>query len=214
MWTDVGLGFGGPKDWEDIDYKLSYLMDTYDIVSLEKCLFEGNNDQNTVSLPPTRLAPLAPHLAQEGHFLEVTSRMHSLRPESQTKVLYYWAFTAVRCYKSVKRCACHCWPPRRSPTQAAGATRDVAEGLHRKPRHGRPLQHTPVGLQDRGGQADVDTRSAGCSLGVPLVSPGALGPVTASAGGAGGVFLDGTHWLPLAGCKHKTCGESKVLAGW
>ena len=51
LWTDVGLGFGGPKDWEDIDYKLSYLMDTYDIVSLEKCLFEGNNDQNTVSLP-------------------------------------------------------------------------------------------------------------------------------------------------------------------
>ena len=57
LWTDVGLGFPGPKDWEDIDYKLSYLMDTYDIVSLEKCLFEGNNDQNTVSLPPTRHDP-------------------------------------------------------------------------------------------------------------------------------------------------------------
>ena len=52
LWTDVGLGFPGPKDWEDIDYKLSYLMDTYDIVSLEKCLFEGSNNQNTVSLPP------------------------------------------------------------------------------------------------------------------------------------------------------------------
>ena len=102
LWTDVGLGFGGPKDWEDIDYKLSYLMDTYDIVSLEKCLFEGNNDQNTVSLPPS-INTLAPPPAQEGHFLDVTNRMHKLSPESETKILYYWHFTAVRCYQSVQR---------------------------------------------------------------------------------------------------------------
>ena len=49
MWTDIGLGFGGLTDWEDLDFKLTFLMDTYDIVSLEKCLFRGSNDQNTVS---------------------------------------------------------------------------------------------------------------------------------------------------------------------
>ena len=50
MWTDLGLGFGGLTDWEDLDFKLAFLMDTYDVVSLEKCLFRGSNDQNTVSV--------------------------------------------------------------------------------------------------------------------------------------------------------------------
>ena len=48
MWTDLGLG--RLTDWEDLDFKLAFLMDTYDIVSLEKCLFRGSNDQNTVSV--------------------------------------------------------------------------------------------------------------------------------------------------------------------
>ena len=48
MWTDLGLG--RLTDWEDLDFKLAFLMDTYDIVSLEKCLFKGSNDQNTVSV--------------------------------------------------------------------------------------------------------------------------------------------------------------------
>lgn len=38
---------------------------------------------------------------------------------------------------------------------------------------------------------------------------GALRPVTESGGGAGGVFLDGTDWKSLAGCKYKTCGEAQ-----
>ena len=46
MWTDIGLH--DEKDWEDLDYKLSFLMDTYDIVSLEKCLKKGRFDHNTV----------------------------------------------------------------------------------------------------------------------------------------------------------------------
>ena len=47
MWSDLGLG--RLTDWEDLDFKLAFLMDTYQVVSLEKCLFRGSNDQNTVS---------------------------------------------------------------------------------------------------------------------------------------------------------------------
>ena len=48
MWTDLGLG--RLTDWEELDFKLAFLMDTYHVVSLEKCLFRGSNDQNTVSV--------------------------------------------------------------------------------------------------------------------------------------------------------------------
>ena len=48
LWTDVYMR--SELDWADADYKLSYLMDTYDIVSVEKCLYHIHNDQNTVSL--------------------------------------------------------------------------------------------------------------------------------------------------------------------
>ena len=51
LWTDVFLR--SDLDWEDADYKLSYLMDTYDIVSVEKCLYQHHNDHNTVSLTMT-----------------------------------------------------------------------------------------------------------------------------------------------------------------
>ena len=47
MWTDVYMR--GETDWADLDYKLSFLMDTYDIVSLEKCLYSSGNTQDTVS---------------------------------------------------------------------------------------------------------------------------------------------------------------------
>ena len=47
LWSDLGLG--RELDWEDLDFKLAFLMDNYDIISLEKCLFKGSNDQNTVS---------------------------------------------------------------------------------------------------------------------------------------------------------------------
>ena len=39
MWSDLGLG--RLTDWEDLDFKLAFLMDTYQVVSLEKCLFRG-----------------------------------------------------------------------------------------------------------------------------------------------------------------------------
>ena len=48
MWADLYLR--SHTDWEEIDFKLSFLMDTYAVVSLEKCLYVGSNDQNTVSM--------------------------------------------------------------------------------------------------------------------------------------------------------------------
>ena len=57
--------------------------------------------------------------------------MHSLRPESQTKILYYWAFTAVRCYQSVQRCA-------------------VTAGLPQGPQH-RLLERPEMWLRDSTG---------------------------------------------------------------
>ena len=40
-----------------------------------------------------------PALPQEGVFLNLTAQMHQLRPESTTKILYYWSFTALNCYQ-------------------------------------------------------------------------------------------------------------------
>ena len=53
MWADLYLR--SPTDWEDLDFKLAYLMDTYHVVSLEKCLYEGSIDQNTVSMASTSM---------------------------------------------------------------------------------------------------------------------------------------------------------------
>ena len=57
MWADLYLR--SPTDWQDLDFKLAYLMDTYHVVSLEKCLYdpsyEGSNDQNTVSMALTSI---------------------------------------------------------------------------------------------------------------------------------------------------------------
>ena len=39
-WADVY--FRGPRGFENLDFKLGWLMDNYDIISLEKCLFEVN----------------------------------------------------------------------------------------------------------------------------------------------------------------------------
>ena len=62
MWADLYLR--SPTDWEDIDFKLAYLMDTYDVVSLEKCLYEGSNDQNTVSMALTSNVSLCSRVLQ------------------------------------------------------------------------------------------------------------------------------------------------------
>ena len=48
LWADLYLR--SHTDWEDIDFKLAFLMDNYNVVSLEKCLYQGSNDQDTVSI--------------------------------------------------------------------------------------------------------------------------------------------------------------------
>ena len=82
-WTDVY--FRNSHNWNNLDLKLEFLMDNYDIVSLEKCLYNNGNDHNT-----------------EKHFLYLTSKMRSLRPNSKTRILFYWHATKLRtsCYKS------------------------------------------------------------------------------------------------------------------
>ena len=70
-WTDVlvrGDGFQG------LESKLEFLMDNYDIISLEKCLHQ--TEEKT-----------------EEMFLELTSQMRQLRPDSDTKILFYWHLT-------------------------------------------------------------------------------------------------------------------------
>ena len=73
--------------FNNLDFKLEFLMDNYDVVSLEKCLYEGQNDKNT-----------------EGHFIELTSKMRSLRPASDTKILFYWHLTQIidACYQATQ----------------------------------------------------------------------------------------------------------------
>ena len=62
-------------------------MDNYDVISLEKCLYEDHNDKNT-----------------EAHFIDLTSKMRSLRPSSDTKILFYWHLTQIinDCYQSTQ----------------------------------------------------------------------------------------------------------------
>ena len=48
LWADLYLR--SHTDWEDIDFKLAFLMDNYNVVSLEKCLYQGSNGQDTVSI--------------------------------------------------------------------------------------------------------------------------------------------------------------------
>ena len=45
-WTDVYIR--GAKAFENLDFKLGFLMDNYDIISLEKCLHDGSNTHITV----------------------------------------------------------------------------------------------------------------------------------------------------------------------
>ena len=47
-WADFGLY--GPAGFKDLDFKLEFMMDNYEIISLEKCLRnEENMDHMTVS---------------------------------------------------------------------------------------------------------------------------------------------------------------------
>jgi len=162
MWTDIGLG--NLKDWEDLDYKLSFLMETYDIISLEKCLFVGANDQNT-----------------EAVFLNLTSRMHTLRPESQTRILYYWGFSAIKCYQSTLRLL----------DQPALWLRDST---------GYPVLSGPHHLPSWDFRMEEARQ---------MWIEGGLGPVEESQGQAAGVFLDGTDWKDLTDCHGYDCGEEQ-----
>ena len=46
-WTDVYIR--GQQGFKNLDYSLEFLMDNYDIISLEKCLNDGINNHITVS---------------------------------------------------------------------------------------------------------------------------------------------------------------------
>ena len=79
-WADVYLR--GSQGFSDLDYKLGFLMDNYDVISLEKCLDNPDNDWRT-----------------EAVFVDLVSRMRTLRPESEAKILFYWQLTQlVDCY--------------------------------------------------------------------------------------------------------------------
>ena len=79
-WADVYLR--GAQGFTDLDFKLGFLMDNYDVISLEKCLDNPDNDWRT-----------------EAVFVDLVSKMRSLRPESETKILFYWHLTqVVNCY--------------------------------------------------------------------------------------------------------------------
>ena len=75
-------------NWDNLDLKLEFLMDNYDIVSLEKCLTRFNGDDHNT----------------EKIFLYLTSKMRSLRPKSNTRILFYWhaAMIYEQCYQSTR----------------------------------------------------------------------------------------------------------------
>ena len=79
-WADVYVR--GPQGFQDLEKKLEFLMDNYEIISLEKCLHQ--TDEKT-----------------EEMFLNLTSQMRELRPESDNKILFYWHLTQTYdCYQA------------------------------------------------------------------------------------------------------------------
>ena len=79
-WADVYLR--GSQGFSDLENKLGFLVDNYDVISLEKCLDNPDNDWNT-----------------EAVFVDLVSKMRSLRPASDSKILFYWHLTQVfDCY--------------------------------------------------------------------------------------------------------------------
>ena len=79
-WADVYVR--GAQGFQGLTNKLEFLMDNYDIISLEKCLHQ--TDEKT-----------------EEMFLNLTSQMRELRPESDNKILFYWHLTQTYdCYQA------------------------------------------------------------------------------------------------------------------
>merc|ERR550519_1785747 len=71
-WADFGLY--GSLGFKELDFKLKFMMDNYEIISLEKCLRENGSPD---------------HLTEQ-YFVNLTSQMRTARPESSAKILYYW----------------------------------------------------------------------------------------------------------------------------
>ena len=77
LWADLYLR--SHTDWEDIDFKLAFLMDNYNVVSLEKCLYQGSNGQDTVSIVdelPTRVCFFRRVFSRKKNILQINVGNH------------------------------------------------------------------------------------------------------------------------------------------
>ena len=149
-------------------------MDNYDIISLEKCLHQ--TDEKT-----------------EEMFLNLTSQMRELRPESDTKILFYWHLTQTYdCYQ-------------------ANDDFLARPDLWLYDNHGYPVTISNSVHWDFRFQEARELWSEGepgwyCTIILGRFSV-ARTVLTRANGQANGVFVDGTHELPLADCGIKTCGD-------
>ena len=109
MWTDIYLR--SDTDFADIDQKLAFLMETYDIVSLEKCLHRpGGSSADTVSQ-----SSCSPVTGMGVTFISLAWYKHALRV-MQGKPSYHLQSEACRTSSS----CCYPCPPWR-PTSSRAA---------------------------------------------------------------------------------------------
>merc|ERR1719348_626458 len=161
LWTDVSLWT--TKDWEDVDYSLGFLMDHYQFISIEKCTMNSAWGAST-----------------EETFQNLVPHMWELRPNSSSKILYYWASdTGFSCYESMD-------------------TLQSLPELWLYDNNGYPVIGGPhsTPFYDFRIQAAAD-----------LWVAEALNQVALTGGGSQGVFLDGLRRSDLSKCIHRTCGE-------
>ena len=101
-WADFGLY--GPLCFKDLYFKLEFMMDNYEIISLEKCLNDNRNSQHvTLSMELYIILILSNTIVfQEQHFVNLTAKMRAIRPDSEAKILHYWAvmFSQLSCYEA------------------------------------------------------------------------------------------------------------------
>jgi len=69
-WAD--FGFYGSLGFKELDHKLSFIMDNYEIISIEKCTGQGNGKT-------------------EDYFVDLTARARELKPDSKSRILNYFA---------------------------------------------------------------------------------------------------------------------------
>merc|ERR1711915_61067 len=165
-WADFGLY--GPLGFKDLEFKLEFMMDNYEIVSLEKCS-RDNGDPTGVT---------------EQHFVNLTLQMRALKPESNTKILNYWAvtFSQLNCY-------------------------EAAEDLQERPELWLRDELGYVVYSDSKGNSYYDFRIPEAR---ELWIKAAVDPVIKTNGGANGVFLDGVGRKAMTNCRFKTCGEDQA----